>query len=313
VSDIVAAICVTAVEQPGSAADILPPEGGRVRFLAIDTLDGGRMDAVVREPGKANGTWVVCVHGSGGNYAASAPGILLRALPSHGYTILGINTRQSGARVNSDNFFDVRYDIEAAIATAKHLGATRIVLHGQSLGNIQVQFVAATTWDPVIAAVILTGMFADLPWKSRYMLIGDDSRYNSMRQGALEMLRSGRSDSLLTDSMPSYNNAAPAVPLTAQHFLTYRDNGSSAASGLFWIKRIPRPVLLVRDEGDQVVERFEATMLLAAARSEGSLVPRIDFVSLPNSRGPNVGGHGFEGNEGPLASAVLDWLHENGL
>src|SRR5262249_54687871 len=160
-----------------------------------------------------------------------------------------------------------------AIATAKHFGARRFVLHGQSLGNIQVQFVAATAWDSALAGVILTGMFADLPWKSRHLLLGDEARYHAMRQDARASLRAGQPDAVLASQMPSYDRGASAVPITAQHFLTYRDNECSAASGVYWIKRIPRPVLMVRDEGDRVVESFEPSMLLAAARSEGSLVP----------------------------------------
>jgi hypothetical protein len=312
VSEIVAAIRVEEVEPPPVAA-ISAPEHGRLRFLAIHTLDGARVDAALCEPAEQTTTWVICVHGSGGNYAASAPGVLLRALPTHGYAVLGINTRQAGPRVNTDNFFDVRHDIEAAIATAKHFGARRIVLHGQSLGNIQVQFVAATTWDPAIAAVILTGMFADLPWKSRHMLLADETRYRAMRDNAHGLLQAGRMGDLLAAPMPSYSRGAPPVPVTAQHFLTYRDDGCSAASGVYWIRRIPRPVLLVRDEGDLVVEAFEPSMLLAAARSEGSLVPRIDFVSLPNPRGPNLDGHGFGDNQERLAAVVGDWLRANEL
>lgn len=49
-------------------------------------------------------------------------------------------------------------------------------------------------------------------------------------------------------------------------------NLGSAADSTFWITRIPRPVLLVRDSADGVVLPFEPYMLLSAARAEGSLV-----------------------------------------
>jgi len=61
--------------------------------------------------------------------------------------------------------------------------------------------------------------------------------------------------------------------VTPQHFLTYRDEQASAADGTYWIRRIPRPILIVRDEADGVVLPFEPYMLLSAARAEGSLVP----------------------------------------
>ena len=43
------------------------------------------------------------------------------------------------------------------------------------------------------------------------------------------------------------------APVTARHFLTYRDEAASAADTTFWIARIPRPILLVRDAADGVV------------------------------------------------------------
>jgi len=107
---------------------------------------------------------IVQVHGSGGNLASLPLRVIARALSAKGYAALSISTRQHDEHVNTDNFFDVRRDIEAAVATAKALGYRSIVLQGHSLGTIQVAFYAATDWDPTIKAVILTGAFGKLPW-----------------------------------------------------------------------------------------------------------------------------------------------------
>ena len=45
--------------------------------------------------------------------------MIARALSARGYAALAISTRQHDERVNTDNFFDVRRDIEAAVVTAK--------------------------------------------------------------------------------------------------------------------------------------------------------------------------------------------------
>jgi pimeloyl-ACP methyl ester carboxylesterase len=87
--------------------------------------------------------------------------------------------------VNADNFFDVRRDIEAAVATVRALGYRSIVLQGHSLGTIQVAFYAATDWDPTIKAVILTGAFGKLPWKSRHILIQDEDNYKALAEASL--------------------------------------------------------------------------------------------------------------------------------
>ena len=75
------------------------------------------------------------------------------------------------------------------------------------------------------------------------------------------------------------------TPVTVQHFLTYRDERTSAADGTYRVSRIPRPILILRDEADGVTVR--ALHLLSAARAEGSLVPSIEYVLLPNHRPPS--------------------------
>jgi pimeloyl-ACP methyl ester carboxylesterase len=100
-------------------------------------------------------------------------------LLAKGYAAFSISTRQHDEHVNPDNFFDVRRDIEAAVATVRALGYRSIVLLGHSLGTVQVQYYAATDWDPAIKTVILTGAFGKLPWKSRHILIQDEDNYKA--------------------------------------------------------------------------------------------------------------------------------------
>ena len=88
--------------------------------------------------------------------------------------------------MNTDNFFDVRQDIEAAVVTAKALGFRSIILQGHSLGTVQAAFYAASDWDPTIKAVILTGAFGKLPWKSRHILIQDEETYRALAVASRE-------------------------------------------------------------------------------------------------------------------------------
>jgi fermentation-respiration switch protein FrsA (DUF1100 family) len=102
-------------------------------------------------------------------------------------------------------------------------------------------------------------------------------------------------------------------PATPQHFLTYRDEQASAADGTCWIPRVPRPILIVRDEADGVVLPFEPYMLFSAAQAEGSLVPSIKYALLPNLRPPSREGHIFADNTEALTDAVAAWLGEQRL
>jgi pimeloyl-ACP methyl ester carboxylesterase len=83
--------------------------------------------------------------------------------------------------VNTDNFVEIRRDIEAAVYSARVLGYRRLVLYGHSLGSIQILYYAANNWDGDIKAVILSGMFGNLPWKSRHTLVADEEKFRRGR------------------------------------------------------------------------------------------------------------------------------------
>ena len=51
-------------------------------------------------------------------------------------------------------------------------------------------------------------------------------------------------------------------------------------------------------------------MLLSAARAEGSLVPSIEYVLLPNHRPPSREGHKFADNTQTLTDVANVWLTE---
>jgi hypothetical protein len=61
------------------------------------------------------------------------------------------------------------------------------------------------------------------------------------------------------------------------------------------------------------VQPFEPYMLLSAAQAEGSLVPSIKYVLLPNLRPPSREGHIFADNTEALIYAVAAWLMEQQL
>ncbi len=125
--------------------------------------------------------------------------------------------------------------------------------------------------------------------------------------------RSGTHDQTLPVKMRFSTPVSPAAAeasITGQHCLTYRWEKTSIADGTFWIHRIPDPILIVRDQADASQATFEQYMLLSAARSEGSLAPKVDDILLPDPKPPSLKGHYFDGNEQPLADAIASWLAE---
>jgi pimeloyl-ACP methyl ester carboxylesterase len=298
----------------GLPDDFQPIAGTLLKFISIKAIDGFQIEAALWQPDAkqpADAPLIVMVHGSGGSYRRAPESALGPRVAAKGYAALAINTRQHDDRINTDNFFEVGRDIDAAVQVARALGYKTLTLQGHSLGNIQVQFYAATNWNRDIKAVILLGAFGNLPWKTRTILMQDEPGFQKLIEASLQALRNGKLDEVLPVKMHYFTGQDS--PVTGQHFLTYRWDKTSVADGTFWIHRIPRPILLVRDQSDGLIQPFEPYMLLSAAHSEGSLATSIDFVLLPDSRPASLKGHSFDGNEQPLTDTITNWLANHGL
>jgi pimeloyl-ACP methyl ester carboxylesterase len=314
-AQVAASIAYETVPRPdGLPGDFQAPAGTRLEFLAITAIDGSRVDAALWQPaGKApaDATLVIAVHGSGGNYASAPSGFVGSGLAQKGYAVLAINTRGHDKHVNTENFLDVSRDLGAAVATGRALGFTRLVLYGHSLGNIHVLYYAATNWDADIKAVALSGMFANLPWKTRDILVQNDDSFKSLSAEAVAAQRAGKDDAILATRMGF--TTGQKVPVSARHFLTYRWDRTSVADGTYWIGRIPKPILMVRDQSDGVIEPFEPFWLLSAAQSEGSLVPSIKYVLVPDDHPRSLEGHLFVYRPQQLVDTLAGWLAEQRL
>ena len=80
---------------------------------------------------------------------------------------------------------------------------------------MQVQYYAATDWDPTIKAVVLTGAFGKLPWKSRHILIQDEDNYKALADTSVGALRAGKAAEILPIKMRWLGGVE--TPVTAQH------------------------------------------------------------------------------------------------
>ena len=314
-AELAAGIEYSYMERPGGLPDdYRAPAGTSLRYLSIKAIDGFVIQAALWQSDTkppAETTLIVMVHGSGGNYARDPSSTLSRNLSVIGFAALAINTRQHDEKRNTDNFFESSRDIDAAVQTAKALGYHSIVLQGHSLGTLQVLFYAATNWDRDIKAVVQLSTLGNLPWRSRYLQIQDEDKFRALSEAALKSLREGKEKDIMPLRMR--RTATQDEPLTGEHFLTYRTEASAGTDGAYWIRRVPRPILMVRDAGDTIIPPFEPYTLLSSATAPGSLVPTVKFVVLPDAKGPNPGGHFFADNGKPLSEIIATWLAEQHL
>jgi pimeloyl-ACP methyl ester carboxylesterase len=279
------------------------PAGIKAQGYDVFALDGQDNLAVHFQPEKVapGAPLVMCVHGSGGSVFKEPVWTIAGGLAANGVPAFAINTRQHDEGVNRDVFSDSIRDIEAAWWVARDLGHTRIVLLGHSLGTVQISFFAANTWHKAIAGVVLTGMPANLPWKSRNILIGDEKLYAELRDEALAAVRAGDFDRVLSRPMPWLGRATPA---TSGHFLSYRDAEIAAPRSIEWVTRLPYPVLMVRDAHDAVINAFEANEMAVAARR--GYASAVTAVTLDSKAGSN--GHLFEGSRPALVETIAGWV-----
>jgi len=313
-AQVAASIEFETVPRPaGLPDDMQPLPGASLQFLSIKAIDGYKVAAALWQPEKKapGATMLVQIHGSGANLAELPLRTVARALSAKGYGALTISTRGHDESLNHDNFYDVRKDIEAAVATAKALGYSKIVLDGHSLGTIQVEYYAATDWDPAIKGIVISGPFANLPWKTRTVLIQNEDAYAALAKAAVGAVQQGKAGEVLPVKMPYLGGRQ--TPVTAQHFLTYRDQETSAADGTYWLPRVPHPVLMLRNQADGIILPFEPYMLLAAAKAPGALVPSITYEVVPDQHPPSAAGHVFTDNTDALIAAISKWLTEQHL
>ncbi len=85
----------------------------------------------------------------------------------------------------------------------------------------------------------------------------------------------------------------------------------AAATSMEWIRRVPLPLVLVRDANDQIILPFELHQLYAAATAPGALSPAVEIALIPDSHPEN--GHQFPNTIPELTEVAVRWLTRLGL
>jgi pimeloyl-ACP methyl ester carboxylesterase len=248
------------------------------------------------------------MHGTLGNYYSATMGFLFPRMVQRGFAFFGINMRYSNLAAKDrllDNFFDSYSDILASVQFLKNAGYHNIIIMGHSMGTLHATYFCAINHDPSIIGMIISGPFADLPAKTRKVLIHDEDSYRKLHKYSMDFIRENRPNDLLPLEMGFLGGTK--IKVTAINFYTYRDTSGSRAVSRYWIKFVSVPVLVLRDAGDQIIGPGEPLQLLRSSRSPGSLPKKIQYQLIPNPKGPNSKGHQFLDNMNPMADMIQEW------
>lgn len=180
-------------------------------FIILNTVDGCFLPGLIQHSDKKTKSIIIFIHGSGGNFFKSDYyGEMFDEFNYYGYDFLISNNRGSEQffrlhRKNKgitetikagniyENFDDSIYDISAAINFAKDNGYKDIILVGQSLGTLKVQYYCEEIGD-VKKIILLSPVDMINRFKSRV-----EQRYDELIDKSKELVAIKKPYEMVTD------------------------------------------------------------------------------------------------------------------
>ena len=267
-------------------------QGVRTKLIELQTTDGVRLDAVLREPypARAKGGMVM-VHGYGGNFYSGIMAFLPEALSRRGIATLAINMRDHDLGPKKNLFQENLPDIVAGVDEMARQGHEALFLYGHSMGTNRVLFYLAETQDPRIKGVILTGSPGNLfQWNVR--TFGLEAATEVLRR-AQELKAKGKGDTWMLINLGPLGKTL----YTANHVVSLR--GPQTLSDPFMnVARLAKPVLVVHGLADRLADPQVADQLKNNARPGSS-------VTVMKIAGAD---HRFREHEKELEEIITQWL-----
>ena len=227
-------------------------------------------------PGRED-TLVIVVHGSMGGYLTGVPRRVAFVLAQHGLAALSINTRMAnyGTIYGSGLLDEAPLDVDAALADARALGYTRVVLLGHSLGGVVVVRHQALRGAPEVVGVCTLAQPADLreSLRLRWERFGAEpgiDAVEAMARAAGVDDPEGRDDIVIVRRGSGPGDAPKDAEVWSLR-CWWRSRGPEAEAGdaRRWVGRIGVPLMLVSAGDDPVVPDHSADVLAAIARDGG--------------------------------------------
>lgn len=189
-------------------------------FIILNTEDGCFLPGLIQHSDKKTKSIIIFIHGSGGNFFKSDYyEEMFEEFNYYGYDFMISNNRGSEQffrlhRKNKgitetikagniyENFDDSIYDIAAAVNYAKEMKYEDIILLGQSLGTLKVQYYLEQIGD-INKAILLSPV--DMVSRFRYRV---KEKYNELVSKSKELVQEGKPYEMVTDEFAALKVAS---------------------------------------------------------------------------------------------------------
>jgi len=237
---------------------------------------------------------VVLIHGYSGNFYSGIMDFLPEALADRGFATLALNMRDHDRGPKKNRFEENRYDIALAVDKMALLGYHSIFLYGHSMGTNRVLYYMATTQDPRIKGILLTGPPGNL-FEWNISMFGSDTANSVLRQ-AQDLVAKGKGNQWMLINLGPLGKAL----YTAYHVVSLR--GPKTVSDPYQnIPRIFQPILVVHGLADRLANPDVADRL----RNSATPKTNVTVVKIPGAN------HRFSNHQEKLVSVVTRWMTEH--
>jgi len=221
------------------------------------------------------------IHGLLGNFLSrGTPRLLPHALLEHGFSSMSINTRLAFAgQINGMGIFDdTLKDIDAAVDVLAREGFRNIFILGYSLGASMLAYWASKRDHPNVRGLIFEGLHYSLPdtkkrlfrkWKSM-------PAYEELYERAKSVLGDNPYNSPDDETFVVYRCTGPTMEPMHDEIYTCKTwwfmigPEAHCAMAHKHIGKVKLPFLIMRGEGDFLVDEWEPGALARIAREAGN-------------------------------------------
>ena len=275
-------------------------------FIILNTSDGCFLPGLIQKAEKETKSIIIFIHGSGGNFfKAGYYNDMFEEFNYQGYDFMIANNRgaEQFSRLHRkkagetetikagnmyENFDESIFDISAAINYAKEEGYTDIILLGQSLGTLKVQYYCEQVGD-VNKVILLSPVDMVSRFRSRV-----NEEYDELIEKSKRLVAEGKGDKMVTDEFSALKvSSTMAKGCKADLFKLEKERDISKPLNY------SGNISIIAGTNEHVYKGWDMSYVEERLRRR-LLNAKVQFYTIPNSA------HDYKEHEKQIAKIVID-------